>query len=507
MSPLVVLSLLACIDTEVLPEAEGPATGGLPELVLSPERLDFEATAADAVAERTLTLRNAGDGPLALQDLVRTGSTAFTVDPFEPLELRPGEEHTLTVRFTPLLAEEEGALWITSDDPGAEQLAVPLTGLGLIPVLEIEPEILDFGDQAEICLTTQPITLRSVGGAPLTVSGLAVSGAGFALAQPLQTPQTLAPEEELVVEVDFGLSTAASASGLLWVEHDALQGPDQAQLQGEVVPLQVSGDRWLQGPFGTLDILVYVDRSGSMSDDAAHFAEHVGVLTAALQDLDVSWQLAVVTRDDGCTNTGVLTADTPDLESVVLAGALGMGGAYTEMGFSVTRAALAAAAPGGCNEGLLRAGARTALVMISDEPEQSRGSWTTWLAELQGLSTELVIHAVAGSIPDGSYSDTSGAGYYEASQATGGEYLSIYDDWGAGLADVAATSFGTRDERFELSYTPDGLYVEVRVDGAVLTTGWTLDLETDELVFDAGRSPATGSTIEIDYSTGNSCEG
>ncbi len=65
---------------------------------------------------------------------------------------------------------------------------------------------------------------------------------------------------------------------------------------------------------------------------------------------------------------------------------------------------------------------------VSDEPEQSVNPYTYYVSLFQGMKADpddVVIHAVAGDYPGGCGSASAGTGYYEATVATGGVFLSI----------------------------------------------------------------------------------
>ena len=379
------LMLLACVNYDINPDAGGPGATGAPELSLSQEVVLFGAAAKGEYSAAELELSNVGDGPLYVDGLQISGTGAFElVDP-DTFSLEPGESRSLTMTFTPFAEHNEGSLWIDSTDPAALRSEVLLEGEGLLPALALDPEVYDLGTHTLGCAAEGPLTLRNVGEAPLTVSAVTALGDGFELVEPLSLPLVLASGQERELQLRYTPLSLAPHEGSVWVEHDGVTTPDEAILLGDVSETVHIEERFLQGPWDTADVVIYVDRSCSMSDDAANLAANFRTFTDAMEDLDTEWQVGVATQDSGCINGGVLTGEEEDFSSSLLSAVGGPSGVYTEAGLTVIHNALAAAAVGGCNEGLLRDGARTAVLMVSDEPEQSHGGWSAWGGGHPGL--------------------------------------------------------------------------------------------------------------------------
>ncbi len=116
----------------------------------------------------------------------------------------------------------------------------------------------------------------------------------------------------------------------------------------EGVPPFSGEDVFYQGPFETSDVFVYVDRSCSMTDDAANLAANFFNFTDALEDLDSDWQVIVATSDHGCFNEAILSLlvrrEGLRLDDVELDAAVDRLGLLVVVGDE--RAALAVAHPG-----------------------------------------------------------------------------------------------------------------------------------------------------------------
>jgi len=191
---------------------------------------------------------------------------------------------------------------------------------------------------------------------------------------------------------------------------------------------------------------------------------------------------------------------------------INLGGSYgsnTERGFMLLESALAQTGTGDCNDGLIREDATLNLVGVSDEPEQSVNNYTYYVALFQSLKDDpddVVIHAIGGNYPSGCGSAAAYTGFYEATVATGGMFLSICAlDWGEHLELLAEGS--TADlSSFELGQYPVPDTIVVEVDGSTTTVGWSYDPSTNAVDFDADYVPEGGSTVVIHYALFGNCE-
>lgn len=99
-----------------------------PLVEVQPSALDFGALGVGATADRTLTIRNTGTGPLSVSNLT-SSNPAFTVlPPSPPFTIAAGSQQLVGVRFTASAAgTQTGALTLTSNDSLRPSLTVPLT--------------------------------------------------------------------------------------------------------------------------------------------------------------------------------------------------------------------------------------------------------------------------------------------------------------------------------------------------------------------------------------------
>jgi hypothetical protein len=163
------------------------------------------------------------------------------------------------------------------------------------------------------------------------------------------------------------------------------------------------------------------------------------------------------------------------------------------------------AEPGGCNEGLVRGGLLQ-VVFVSDENDESPGYdtsvdyWTdywTRIVNAHGNASSITVSAVGGPTPSGCSGADPGFGYDKLIEGTGGELVSICDDWASQIGVIADA--GVNNDTFVLSAIPDPTTIQVWINGVwadpVL---YHYDPSPNAVVFDSGL-PNGGDTVDILY--------
>lgn len=494
----------ACMD--YAPKVETPEVSGAEaDIEVSPSSLSFGALELDETAAADLTISNVGDAGLLLDEITYLGTGAFLADDIAGVYLQPGESVIVPVVYAPLGATDEGTLRVHSDDPDEPEVPVGLDGSGLFPRLVWEDDPVNLPDAQIGCRSGASAVLVNDGDGRATVSAVELSGEVFAWVTELELPLVLEAGQSLELPIWFAPTEEIDYEGLIVASSDDPAGPLAATLAAETTPLEAVTDTWWQGPFDVLDVLFTVDQSGSMDDDARELGAQFTSLGGVLQAEGLDYQLAVVTADDGCLNDTIFTADTADGASRFAAAAVGAEGSYTEMGFTLAEHALAVTGSGQCNEGLLREDARTVIVFVSDEPEQSSGAVADHINTLISGGTSVIMHAVAGPVPSGCSSAEAGRGYDEAVTATAGTFLSICDDWADDLAELVTSSGAEYRTSFPLSELPDASTIEVSVNRGV-ADGWYYDASSNSVTFGAVYLPETGDFVQIDYDLAPDCD-
>jgi hypothetical protein len=148
--------LLQVVSTEHTLEATVDVRGRelAPDLVVSPDALDFGPVFLHAAAQLPVTLTNQGDVPLEVSGLEladpRVPWLSLPDAPATPTSLDVGASLTLHVRFAPSAPFEAttdalATLRISSDDPDTPFAQVPVRGEVRLPRVTASPVPLDFG--------------------------------------------------------------------------------------------------------------------------------------------------------------------------------------------------------------------------------------------------------------------------------------------------------------------------------------------------------------------------
>lgn len=502
----------ACVPSGLTPIDE-PATGPIgpscsPELTVVAS-MDFGSVDVGAIEGRSLTLGNAGDCDLHLANL-RLSEGSFSLGSLASVLVPPGQSTTLDVRFEPeTWGERSVTLWVESDDAVMPEADVELTGLGIAPELHLDPWEIDMGECGLGCARDNVVTASNLGNAPLHIEVVELLSPTPELFFEGIEPLTLAPGQYVELVLEYTPDDEFSDEAWLQVDsNDPLRPRANASIAATAFSYGTAFELYQQAERKPVDIVFALDKSGSMGDNIASVTTNLDTFISALSGADADYQLAAVVQDSGCI-FGSDLAITPSMgtdqaKAVWTTMTSGPAGSNTERGFSLIESATTAS----CNAGLVRDDATLAVVLVSDEPEQSVNPYSTYVASLQALKSDpsdVVIHAVGGDYPNGCSSAQPYTGAYEATVATGGLFLSICAaDWGAKLEQLAEASLVIRDN-FPLSESPVESTIEVSVNGLPVW-GWTWDAAENAVVFDADAAPESGADIRIDYHLLGECD-
>lgn len=206
LSPLLVLLLVGCTGDD-------PALNkGTVEMAVSPGSIDFGEVVRGTFSEIGVTVSNSGYGHLDFDtvELASSSSADFELVSFPEEGLAHNETGILKVRYTPdAEGQDFGEVDLTTNDDVNELTRVPLSGLGVAPCIDIDPETLYFGQvepgQSEI-LT---FSLRACGSGDLSIPFIQFAGSeavaySFTLPDEFATaPYTLANGFDAEVAVTF----------------------------------------------------------------------------------------------------------------------------------------------------------------------------------------------------------------------------------------------------------------------------------------------------------------
>lgn len=493
--------------------AEAPAC--VPAAELAQVREDFGSVYVGQLATAEVEIKNPGDCLLTLTgaeiedpDLGDGFAVAFS----GPVLVEPGESAPIKVKFTPTAeGPAQNGLLVQSDAPDTE-LWVRLEGQGEpAPDLTITPEPITFEGVPVGCTEELAVTLHNPSSVPVEVSDLSLSAGTPVLTLDLEEstngplPWTIPPGANRALNVVFAPVDDQPAAASLQVTSTDFDTPSVAL---DVIALA----EWPEPVVQTwtwsrsIDVIFAVNTANSMRDvELSALTDAWTPLVETLVASGADYQLAVVTQPDGCVVSDgspfVTEADTVSDQVAALSDMVELASSGGEEGLAILANATdpAAVGAGGCNEGLMRAGAPLAVVGYTDVAEASPRDWSTYLSVFQGRVAspeDFTAHAVTGDVPDGCEAAEAGSSWFELVDATDGQFYSICDDLSA-TATVLAEEIGESPPlNFELSAFPLEGGITVEVDG-VPTSAFSYASADNGVVLD--EEPPNGATVTITY--------
>lgn len=538
LASLALLSATACqSDFKLNNEGDGDGEippGAEPEIEVSPGTIVFDDinVTEGGTLTQPITISNVGEGNLNISDVTLSDADApYSLGLLGSYLVEPGGYTQISVSFAPETAgDTEVTVFIDSNDIDEPTSEVYLSGLGIAPVIEVTPEVYDFGEPWVGCDALTEISISNIGNATLVVEGFEYStgsvdldfdpygetevlgkdGKTYLQYENGELPWSMAPEDDpYKVWVSYYPLDEVQDIGYLKVNsNDPLFPVVQATQEGSAVIYGYNTDVYEQPLNGPVDILFAVDKSGSMDDDIENVRQNFQLFAETLGSLDSDYHVAVVTDDSGCFAGSVNYIDKEMSTSAQQAAfddmISGPYGTYTEAPFQLMQNALAQVGTGACNEGFYRDHATLSLVSVSDEHEQSPNSYEFYVDTFRSLKADdddVIMHAIAGDMPSGCGGNEPGTGHYEATLETGGVFLSICaTDFGSHLQAIAEGSV-SENRSFELTQEPVPETIEVDVNGVPTTDGWEYSGydEGNRVQFNNNSIPEPGSTIEITY--------
>ena len=470
---------------------------------------------------------------------------------------------------------------MTGSSAVAGRFSIGFSGTPVEPSVDIIPAELDFGLVTLDCGSPERrTTLYNTGAVDLLVGQPVIDPATnpetFAVVStsnpgdsPTDSssgwPLTVAPGNSLSISVRYFARSLGIQNALLVVPTFESDGGSQVAGPPVTVPLRGQGtlereqtDIFNQASEPTVDVLFVVDDSGSMSDDQAQLADNFPQFFTASNVNDANYHIAVTTTltvGSGCidiTGTGACADD--DMSGSYTVGANGNDPFLTpasnnpegQFGQNVrvsnTRIPSRSTSDNGegglrgafnflsapkindpaINGGFLRDEAKLHVIIVSDEPDQSRGPTDLYIDFFQNLkgfrnSSLVAVSAIAKRNNERCTSDDGDVGsarYEDVVNATNGTFQSLCDqDWTNGMRALGLDSLGLQTEFFlTRAATAATLEVCVRSGSATAScdqvdqtspgssNGYFYDPAANSIVFQ-GQPPPRSSRIEAHYET------
>jgi hypothetical protein len=498
--------------------------------------------------------------------------------------LPPADEPLLALAFCGLTAPNDlcnGVKFTTNDtrtdfsvsgqEPGV--FSVGFAGRPVKDEVDVIPPELEFGEVTLDCGSPERrTTLYNVGATEVTLGQPVIDSPTnpptftvTSTSNPSDSPNdattgwpmVLAPGDSLSVSVRYFARRQGLEEGVLLVPTFNSSGSAGT---GVSVPLSGSGTRetsqtdiFDQASDPTVDVLFVVDDSGSMSDDQAQLAGNFPQFYTTSNVADSDYHIAVTTtltvgncfdlsgcEDDemsgyytSCSSERFLTPTSNDPSGQFAcnvrvsdnrnpdrpASDSGEGGLRAAYNF-LTSPKIDDPT---INGGFLRDEAKLHVIIVTDEPDQSRGPtdlYIDFFRNLKGFRNESLVAVSAIAKRDGetcssSDGDVGTERYEEVVDALNGRFQSLCDqDWSANMRALGLDSLGLQVEFFlsraatastlnvcVRSGSPQAACTRVAATSEGAANGWFYDATANSVVFNAGSVPPRGSRIEVRYET------
>jgi hypothetical protein len=483
---------------------------------------------------------NVGATPCTVWDGVVTGDDVFSLAKPRPLvRVAPGDAFFVPVAFRPTQSGRHAAtVTFQTSRPGMPVLEVPVTGGSLDGCLSAEPAFLDFGRRRLDC-GPRELPARFANRCPgdVDVSSLVVGDSPepgvVTLAGHSALPAKVAPGEAVDAVVRFTPGAEGFLAAPLFALASDVPWPWLVAVTGESVPPAEHRQQWVQPAPGKLDLLWVLDNTASMADERTGLRRGAEALLARLDAAGVDWTLGVTTTGVGPAPSGsapcpggadggesgrlfpvdrsmprLLTPATPG-RSAALLRLMEVGGCHAiEQGLEGAVRALTpplvdqaddprTAAPNDGNLGLRRADAALAVMVFSDEDDESPREvpLLTDLLERSAGGAPFAFGAAVAPEAGCATAVEPGRRYLEAVARTRGASANVCDADLTPLADMATGLLEPR-RLFRLQAPADPATLVVQVDGAS-AGGWSYEVATASLLFTT--APPAGARVEAAY--------
>lgn len=498
------------------------------------------------------------------------GQSEFSVSTASPtpVTIGPGTIQEISVAFSPMNASDlpytslANSVDFTLAGPGLAQAdwSIGILARATVPAIDVLPRDVDFGvitwdrpqapDNRSSCGSeVRRLSVYNSGSGPLNITSISIdpsSDSVFLVDGVSQGGSTLSPPYAATVpgggNVEVSLrfypsrANPASHRGLLVIDNDVTNpqnngAPLTVPLEGEGTTNASQVDRFTQLRDNQIDILWVVDDSGSMSEEQSALSQNFQSFINFADGLGVDYQVGVITTEVRDQNTaGIIWAcngfnsiirhtDANRVQAFQCAARVtnppngnsrpNPGGSDSqEAGLQAARIALDVPNVNGANNGFLRPDARLAVIIVSDEDDQSNGPvnlYVDFFRNLKGFrNPQLVsVSAIAGDVPGGCSTAAAGTRYSAAASALNGQFESVCSNsWNRMLQNIGLGVFALRSS-WTLSRQADPATIRVTVNGTSVsqsgTSGWTYDAGSNSINFHGAAVPAVGTQIEVSY--------
>jgi YVTN family beta-propeller protein len=248
-------TIVATVPVGVGPVAIGQflqpgAVASNPVLSRSQANVAFGGRTTNTTSPATVvTIGNSGTANLVISSITVSGDFGFTTTcPILAPPIAPLATCTVSITFTPLtVASLNGTLTIASNAPGSPH-TIALTGTGLAvaaPAIGLSATAVNLG--SIVVNTTSPqqsVIVTNTGFANLNITGITVTGTGFArvtpsTGSPVNCATSVAPSSTCQIAIACTPTALGTIMGQVSIAHNAIGSPTLVNLSctGSTVPV------------------------------------------------------------------------------------------------------------------------------------------------------------------------------------------------------------------------------------------------------------------------------
>ncbi|QNI33471.1 choice-of-anchor D domain-containing protein [Alloacidobacterium dinghuense] len=201
-------------------------------LQVSPSTVDFGAVPIGQMANTVVSMLNRGARAVEVSQLSVAGQTFSVASQNQlPITISPGEAYNVKVGFKPSAGTSYSGKLNAIDSSSRTVGESVLSGSGVAananasgtPTLYVSSSNLAFGSVTVGSSLTLPVTLASIGSAPVTISSISIGGAGFSVSG-ATFPMTLSQHSAVTLNLSFTPVSASTVTGMLTINSNSSTG-------------------------------------------------------------------------------------------------------------------------------------------------------------------------------------------------------------------------------------------------------------------------------------------
>ncbi len=163
-------------------------TTPLPQISVTPPRIDFGSIPTGESVTADITVENVGTAPLVIQPPAFLRDSApeitFVDPPTEEFTVEPGGSTLLTASYTADASTATATAILVNNDLSNPQVTIPMLGRPERPDIAVSPESINYGNVGQGAVSTRTLTIFNNGTQDLIVNTLAIDGTGEFYVEP-----------------------------------------------------------------------------------------------------------------------------------------------------------------------------------------------------------------------------------------------------------------------------------------------------------------------------------